>query len=680
MRYILSLILLMSTSPSFALKKYVKAHGRSTGISWQLAMGDLQKAIDQVSLAGGGEVWVAAGSYYPTNSKNRKVSFHLKPGVNIYGGFAGFESKLEQRDIKKNRTILDGNIGAKDTDKDNSYHVLTASSRSEINGFIIRNGNANLSDPSYEIKPGKLPDAMLSIKMSPYSKGGGIYAAQKFPKIINCHFENNKAFLGGAIYSSGLKQASARNGHYLNSSIIEGNSFYRNKAYLSGGAIANDLFSPSHIANNSFAENEAKLSGGAITNLNNSSSFIANNLFKANKAKKGGAVAVYHSSSPVILDSSFIENTAKDKGSAIYQASTVNAVTVIRSSSFLRNNSENQGYPLYSWLRDNMSVSFSCLDVKTENKTNQFSKECLSSGYKNKAHNYEKRLSRWSEPRKKKSKKSFVKKGRNKKIYVDANTKIPAPYRDGLSWRTAYKSLEKAIKDNPQKQRSFLLRSGVYKPTSKNRDFSFTLSPGSELIGGFSKSKSKYKKRTIISGDIGRVNTKEDNLHHVIRLTTDNQIKNLTIASGYADDDIKGGAAILASSEENSKYLSKNNRIEKVLFILNSAKKGGAIYFEESLNNEIRSSEFKNNIADHGGALYLQKNSRLKIERTTFRSNKSQYQGAAIFIDGSSKVKSGSSRYLANKSSSKGAVVYLDNEEILKGYSKFKSKKDELRH
>ena len=80
------------------------------------------------------------------------------------------KKKLEQRNIKKNRTILDGNIGAKDTDKDNSYHVLTASSQSEINGFIIRNGNANLSDPSYEIKPGKLPDAMLSIKMSPYSK------------------------------------------------------------------------------------------------------------------------------------------------------------------------------------------------------------------------------------------------------------------------------------------------------------------------------------------------------------------------------------------------------------------------------------------------------------------------------------------------------------------------------
>ena len=97
MRYILSLILLLTTSPSFALKKFVKAHGRSTGISWQLAMGDLQKAIDQVSLAGGGEVWVAAGSYYPTKSKNRKASFHLKPGVKVYGGFAGFEKKIRAK-------------------------------------------------------------------------------------------------------------------------------------------------------------------------------------------------------------------------------------------------------------------------------------------------------------------------------------------------------------------------------------------------------------------------------------------------------------------------------------------------------------------------------------------------------------------------------------------------------
>ena len=325
-----------------------------------------------------------------------------------------------------------------------------------------------------------------------------------------------------------------------------------------------------------------------------------------------------------------------------------------------------------------MTVSFSCLDVKTENKTNQFSKECLSSGYKNKAHNYEKRLSRWSKPRKERSKKSFVKKGRNKKIYVDANTKIPVPYRDGLSWRTAYKSLEKAIKENPQNQISFLLRPGVYKPTSENRDFSFNLSPGSELIGCFAKRKSQYQKRTIISGDIGKVNNKEDNLDHVIRLTTDNKIKNLTVASGYANDDIKGGAAVLASSKENSKYLSKNHLIDTVLFILNSAKKGGAIYFEESLNNKIKNSEFKNNTADHGGAIFLQKNSRLQIEASIFRANKSKYQGAAIFIDGSSKVKSSNSRYLANRSTTKGAVVYLDNEEILKGYSKFKSDKDEL--
>ena len=95
------------------------------------------------------------------------------------------------------------------------------------------------------------------------------------------------------------------------------------------------------------------------------------------------------------------------------------------------------------------------------------------------------------------------------------------------------------------------------------------------------KRKITVSKRTIISGDIGKVNTKEDNLdQRVIRLTTDNKIKNPSAASGYANDDIKGGAAVLASSKENSKYSSKTTLIDTVLFILNSAKKG-VIYFSK---------------------------------------------------------------------------------------------------
>ena len=49
------------------------------------------------------EVWVAAGTYYPTpavgGSGDRYKAFKMKKGVAIYGGFAGNELTLNARDI-----------------------------------------------------------------------------------------------------------------------------------------------------------------------------------------------------------------------------------------------------------------------------------------------------------------------------------------------------------------------------------------------------------------------------------------------------------------------------------------------------------------------------------------------------------------------------------------------------
>ena len=49
----------------------------------------------------GDQVWVAAGTYVGCIT--------LKAGVALYGGFAGRETDLSQRDWTANVTILDGN-------------------------------------------------------------------------------------------------------------------------------------------------------------------------------------------------------------------------------------------------------------------------------------------------------------------------------------------------------------------------------------------------------------------------------------------------------------------------------------------------------------------------------------------------------------------------------------------
>jgi hypothetical protein len=58
------------------------------------------------SAVSGQEIWVAAGLYNPTSDIDSSVSFVMKAGVAIYGGFAGIEAELNERDWVLNETIL----------------------------------------------------------------------------------------------------------------------------------------------------------------------------------------------------------------------------------------------------------------------------------------------------------------------------------------------------------------------------------------------------------------------------------------------------------------------------------------------------------------------------------------------------------------------------------------------
>ena len=91
------------------------------GSTWATASNDLQLMIDLSN--SGDEVWVAAGTYTPIWTANGYTgtppfsytpgtaedrSFVLKSGVKVYGGFAGTESSLAERDFVANETVLHG--------------------------------------------------------------------------------------------------------------------------------------------------------------------------------------------------------------------------------------------------------------------------------------------------------------------------------------------------------------------------------------------------------------------------------------------------------------------------------------------------------------------------------------------------------------------------------------------
>lgn len=132
--------------------RYVKpaAKGAGNGSSWANASGNLQAMIN--GRAATDQVWIAAGTYKPTTGTDRTISFSMKAGVNIYGGFAGSETSLSQRPAVNlttpSNTILSGDIdNSPANNSGNGYHIISnppgLTTSSVLDGFVITGGNAN---------------------------------------------------------------------------------------------------------------------------------------------------------------------------------------------------------------------------------------------------------------------------------------------------------------------------------------------------------------------------------------------------------------------------------------------------------------------------------------------------------------------------------------------------------
>src|SRR5512143_220370 len=113
-----------TTARAAGSRLYVKVGGTSNCSSWVAAC-SLDFALIAAA-APGDQIWVQAGVYTP-NPASRSNSIVLQDEVAVYGGFAGNETQLSQRNFKTNVTVLSGDIGAAGDPSDNSYHVVLAS-------------------------------------------------------------------------------------------------------------------------------------------------------------------------------------------------------------------------------------------------------------------------------------------------------------------------------------------------------------------------------------------------------------------------------------------------------------------------------------------------------------------------------------------------------------------------
>ncbi|MEZ4383836.1 MAG: hypothetical protein R3A79_21060 [Nannocystaceae bacterium] len=117
------------------------------GGSWFFAkrtVGAGLDAAEALALEGRGpcEVWVAAGTYTPSDALDLDATFALRPDIALYGGFAGGEKTRDARDWVANPTILSGELGDPDTLDDNVRHVVTGAADARVDGFTITGGHA----------------------------------------------------------------------------------------------------------------------------------------------------------------------------------------------------------------------------------------------------------------------------------------------------------------------------------------------------------------------------------------------------------------------------------------------------------------------------------------------------------------------------------------------------------
>lgn len=250
------------------------------GSTWDLAFDDLQSALDASSAQD--QVWVTMGTYRPSVRTDpadpRSATFRIPPGLELIGGFAGFEFGVEQRAGLVERCVLSGARGAAGDASDNAYRVVLLDEnpqdrRTTIDGFRIRGGNAD------GVNGAPIRGGGVFVTLGP-GAGFGVRL-----DLRNCILEGNHADVGGALWVTGFARVE-----------VTRCRFCGNTAETKGGAVAVQTGSL-RVSNSHFSRNMTPGRGGAVY-LNSIEQddpvagprvCFVNSLFHTNLAGRGGA-------------------------------------------------------------------------------------------------------------------------------------------------------------------------------------------------------------------------------------------------------------------------------------------------------------------------------------------------------------------------------------------------------
>lgn len=671
---------------------YVSSRATDTGdgSSWANAT-TLTKALDKA--VAGDQIWVQG--FKTLTGDNLYVApkegFAVKSGVQLYGGFAGTESRLSQRvtlgkpyqlkyrsvlsgDIQKNDTVgsVDLIFPANGTRSDNATHVLSvnldptqASGNNNtyptvINGFSIGNGQAAGTGDA--------------------GKGGGIYVYGDNSKggvfrIERCFLISNYATQGGAVYVSSEVQNVNNGESLINQCVIYNNAAGERAAvenqgggvYLAGEAtvvntsIFNNgnggvrLSSGSKVVNATIARNTG--AGVDLTTASNSTN-VYNSIIWGNTS-----LSAEHQ--PTFQNSAYHEVTADDKNSNVYVAKENRDAAAgpmfdapsVKTSYDRDFDWYQSAYPLWSWNVLEGSVMIDKGDAKAYNSTAYGSEDMAGNP----------RISgdRISGDR--------ISVGAYEYQYLPA-TRIryvkQGATGDGSSWANASGDLQKMIDElaesTPSQAGEVWVAAGTYTPQSQlisgtAYSASFRMRDGISVYGGFAGTESSkldrpkkegampwdFTNQTILEAayyshdDLAWTNNKwtlTSDSRHVVwfaPMSGGTAFANVTTLDGVT---IQGGYAQGGTGQDD--FLTD---------------RGAGVYMDGA-NAYLSNCIVRENYATgNGGGVYL-KNGR--VQTSLIYNNNADADGGAVYVENRGLVYRS---MLTNNSALNGAGVYLYN-------------------
>ncbi len=315
------------------VRRYVRpsAVGAADGSSWADATANLQTAVNEVSAAGGGEVFIAAGTYRTTGTG---ALLTMAAGVDVYGGFAGTEAWPSERGVvDPGATVLSGDTDSSGTLTAGDANRVVVGATARLDGVTITGGNA--------------------VEMG-YTAGAGIYnMAGKPLTLSNVHITGNHANAdGGAIYNyygililenarisdNTSNSSGAGIWTYFGTVTMQNSAVVANavNAGAGGGGGLYIMYSTLDFRHGLIDGNTASQNGGGIY-LSNAQATVANSQISDNSATawRGGGIYSSGGSELAVTHTQFVGNSAGSAGAGI--AAMSSPALTVRNSSFQGN-------------------------------------------------------------------------------------------------------------------------------------------------------------------------------------------------------------------------------------------------------------------------------------------------------------------------------------------------------